>query len=170
MCRKTGILFDIAIETLTFAPCLVVTRADVQVDFHCENSMASALLIDAGILRVKQLDHRIGLQLIESTCFFFRDIAMPEFSLLFRALDLEMPSEPLLERPGGHFVGIPGPAVRARQAAQNAVNHRAQQVQPAPAQPAQQGQQGQQGQQAQQGQQVNRVARDVTEDENLPNP
>ena len=68
-----GILFDIAIniETLTFAPCLVVTRADVQVDVHCKNSMASALLIDAGILRVKQLDHRIRLRLIESTCRSF---------------------------------------------------------------------------------------------------
>ena len=90
-------------------------------------------------------------------------MAMPEFSLLFRALDLEMPSERLLARAGGHFVGIPGPAVRARQAALNAVNHQAQQVQPAPAQ---------QGQQAQHVQQVNRAARGggAAEGANLPNP
>ena len=80
------------------------------------------------------------------------DIAMPEFSLLFRALDLEMPSERLLARAGGHFVGIPGPAVRARQAALNAVNHQAQ------------------AQQGQQAQQINQAARDVATDANLPNP
>ena len=85
---------------------------------------------------------------------------MPEFSLLFRALDLEMPSERLLARAGGHFVGIPGPAVRARQAALNAANQQAPQPQ---AQPAP-------GQQVQQGQQIHRVARDVAEGANLPNP
>ena len=81
---------------------------------------------------------------------------------MFRALNLEMPSEHLLARAGGHFVGIPGPAVRARQAALHAANQQAPQPQ---AQPAP-------GQQVQQGQQINRAARGggAAEGANLPNP